>query len=695
MARRFVLKTDNTPAPSRLTIDYAAELNTQQLAAVQAPGGPVLVIAGAGTGKTRTLVYRVAYLVETGTPPEQIVLLTFTRRASREMLARASAVLDGRCNRVRGGTFHSFCLNILRDHAPAIGFSQKFSIMDAADDADVIDVLRTARGLHKSQQRFPRKRTLQSIFSAAVNREMPIEEVLAYQYPQFMGHLDVMTSLQAEYETYKRAHGLMNYDDLLRYTLELLQSSDKVRVQIGTVCRHVLVDEYQDTNRLQAQLVECLASVHNNVMVVGDDAQSIYRFRGADFRNIFAFPEQFAGTQVLKLEQNYRSTQPILDLANHIMKEARQKYDKALFSRREGEELPGLVAAPDDRFESRFVSQMILELREQGIPLNRMAVLFRSSANAFDLEVELGQRDIPYVKYGGMKLSEAAHIKDVISHMRVLENPQDAVAWNRVLQLLPGVGPKTAQELIGWITDASGDPFELENRPFSPRYVEALKALFKVLRPLVNPQKSLTAQLEALVTYYEPLMKKKYFEDYPKRMQDLDHFVALAENVQNRTVFLSSLVLDPIELSALDTNPVDDDEAPLVLSTIHSAKGLEFHTVFLIHALDGILPSGYALKEDAGIDEELRLLYVAITRAEDNLFITYPVLQYRRHQGEFLSNPSRFVEGIPESLLEPWSLIEDSAVQATETPPQLGESETAAEKTPGKAEDTEPPVLPF
>ena len=292
------------------------------------------------------------------------------------------------------------------------------------------------------------------------------------------------------------------------------------------------------------------------------------------------------------------------------MTEARQKYDKALFSRREGEELPGLVAAPDDRFESRFVSQMILELREQGIPLNRMAVLFRSSANSFDLEVELGQRDIPYVKYGGMKLSEAAHIKDVISHMRVLENPQDAVAWNRVLQLLPGVGPKTAQELIGWITEASGDPFELENRPFSPRYVEAVKALFKVLRPLVNPQKSLTAQLEALVTYYEPLMKKKYFEDYPKRMQDLDHFVALAENVQNRTVFLSSLALDPIELSALDTNPVDDDEAPLVLSTIHSAKGLEFHTVFLIHALDGILPSGYALKEDAGIDEELRLLYL-------------------------------------------------------------------------------------
>lgn len=689
MARRFVLKTDNTPAKIRLTIDYAAELNPQQLEVVQAKGGPLLVVAGAGTGKTRTLVYRVANLVETGTPPEQIVLLTFTRRASREMLARASAVLDGRCNRVRGGTFHSFCLNILRDHANLAGLPKKFNILDASDDADVIDVLRSARGLHKSQQRFPRKKVLQSIFSASVNRDLPIEELLVTKYPQFMMHLDTLTTLQAEYEDYKRQHGLVNYDDLLRYTEELLQKNEKVRLQVATGCRHILVDEYQDTNRLQAKLVELLSSVHNNVMVVGDDAQSIYRFRGADFRNIFDFPNQFAGTQVLKLEQNYRSTPAILDLANHIMTEASQKYDKELFSKRENGELPGLVAASDDRYESRFVSQMILQLREEGIPLNRMAVLFRSSANSFDLEVELGQRDIPYVKYGGMKLSEAAHIKDILAHLRILENAQDAVAWNRVLQLLPGIGPKTAQDMISWITGPGEDPFELENRPFSPRYIESIKELFQVLRPMVNPQKSLVSQLESLVTYYEPLLKKKYFEDYPKRQQDLDHFIALAENVTDRTTFLSSLALDPIELSALDTDPVNDDEAPLVLSTIHSAKGLEFHTVFLIHALDGIIPSGYALKEDASVDEELRLLYVAITRAEDNLFISYPILQYRRHHGEFLSNPSRFVENIPEALLEPWSLIEDTAVQETTPPGQL------ESHNPKEEDDADSDLLPF
>jgi DNA helicase-2/ATP-dependent DNA helicase PcrA len=261
-----------------------------------------------------------------------------------------------------------------------------------------------------------------------------------------------------------------------------------------------------------------------------------------------------------------------------------------------------------------------------------------------------------------MKLNEAAHVKDMLAHLRILENPKDAVAWNRVLQLLPGVGPKTAQDLVEWVTTSAAEPFELENRPYSPRYIEALKTLFGMLRALYGGSKSLFEQLEALAAYYEPLLKNKYFEDYPKRSQDLEHFIDLAHNVNDRTAFLSSMALDPIELTALGTDPVDDDEAPLVLSSIHSAKGLEFHSVFLIHALDGILPSGYALKEDEGIDEELRLLYVAVTRAEENLFISYPVLQHRRRQGDYFSNPSRFVEGIPHELLEPWSLTEEAPV---------------------------------
>lgn len=698
MARRFVLKADTHAPETRLQIDYAGELNPQQHAAVTVPGGPVLVIAGAGTGKTRTLVYRVAYLVETGTPPENIVLLTFTRRSSREMLTRATALLDGRCSRVQGGTFHSFCLGVLRRYASQLGFPNNFTILDSSDSADVIDVLRTAMGLHKADKRFPRKRTLQSIFSAVTNRELALETILESRYPQFLDHHDILQDMLGRYAHYKQHYGLMDYDDLLAHTLRLMQDDEKIRQQIAAKCRQVLVDEYQDTNRLQARLVQQFASVHGHVMAVGDDAQSIYRFRGADPANIFAFTEQFPGTQVLKLEQNYRSTQPILDLANHLIQRATRRYDKQLFTSRpdaDGER-PALVAAPDDRFESRFVCQVLLELREQGTPLNRMAVLFRSGFNSYDLEVELNRRNIPFVKYGGLKLSEAAHIKDVLAHLKVAENPQDAVSWNRILQLLEGVGPKTAQQLIEWITEGESDTFELPERPYQPRYIEALKALFEALRSVRQPNKTLVRQVETILDYYQPILRRKHYEDYPKREQDLDHFVGLAENFPSRADFLSSLALDPIELTAIDAEALDDDEAPLILSTIHSAKGLEFHTVFLIHALDGVLPSGYALKDSESLDEELRLLYVAVTRAEENLFISYPMIQYQRFRGEYLPNPSRFLEGVPEKLLEPWSLVEETAptLEAATPAPAL-----PAAPTPPPTSSTRPPPtddgLPF
>ncbi len=685
MARRFVLKADPQPSHVHLTIDYAGELNPQQYAAATAPGGPALVIAGAGSGKTRTLIYRVAYLVETGTPPENIILLTFTRRAAREMLTRAGVLLDGRCHKVRGGTFHSFCLTLLRRYAPLIGFPVHFSVLDASDSADVLDVLRTAAGLHRSGKRFPRKKTLQAMFSSAVNRELALEDLVAARYPQFVEYLADLCALQADYEQYKRQYGLMDYDDLLRQTLVLFEQQDRIRREVGAACRQVLVDEYQDTNRLQAALVRQFASVHGNVMAVGDDAQSIYRFRGAEARNIFAFPQQFPGARVLKLEQNYRSSQPILDLANHLLMRARRKYEKHLFSDRKDGNPPVIVAAPDDRFESRFVCQVLLDLREQGVPLHRMAVLFRSSFNSYDLEVELNRRNIPFVKYGGLKLSEAAHIKDVAAHLRVAENPMDAVAWTRILQLLEGVGPKTAQDLVTWITSAAEDPFALENRPYSPRYVEALKALFHMLRTIRRPGHSLTLQVETIVQYYEPILRTKYFEDYPKRQQDLEHFVSLAGNFEGRTDFLSSLALDPIELTALDAEPLDSDEPPLVLSTIHSAKGLEFNTVFLIHALDGVLPSVYAFEDEDALDEELRLLYVAVTRAEENLFISYPVIQYRRFQGEYLSSPSRFITDTPERLLEPWTLVEENA-------PALLEERLSSDE---RQEGTDTALLPF
>lgn len=666
MARQFLLRKDSDSSRREFQIDYRGELNDQQYAAATAGTGPVLVIAGAGTGKTRTLVYRVAYLVETGVPPDEILLLTFTRRAAREMLSRASDLLDGRCSRVDGGTFHSFCLSILRRHAPRIGFPNNFNILDSADAADVLDILRTSREYHRLDKRFPRKKTLQTIISTVWNRGIKLQELLETQYPQFVEFVEQLRTLAHDFEQYKIRHGLMDYDDLLRRTLDLFQQHDSVRKQVAAKCRHVLVDEYQDTNAMQAALVRAFASVHGNVMAVGDDAQSIYRFRGADFRNIFGFPGQFPSTKLLKLEHNYRSTQPVLDLANHVLKQAHRKYEKELFSDRNEGELPAVVAATDEQEEASFVAQMMLELRESGVPMHGMAVLFRSSFNSYELEIELGRRNIPYVKYGGMKLSEAAHVKDVAAYLRVAENPLDAVAWNRILQLIKGVGPKTAAEIIEWTTDHQDEPFALQGRPFAPRYADELQRLFSMLRSLRGDGVSVQSQVETVLSYYEPLLKDRYFEDYQKREQDLDHFAGLAAGYSSRSEFLSALAIDPVELTALDAEPEVEDERPVVLSTIHSAKGLEFDVVFIIRALEGVLPSAYSIRDADALDEELRLLYVAITRARQELFISYPMIQHRRYSGEYFSDVSRFVADVPESLLEPMQLVRDAAAHQPE-----------------------------
>jgi DNA helicase-2/ATP-dependent DNA helicase PcrA len=687
VARRFVLKKEPDLAPpSHLTIDYAGELNEQQHAAATAGDGPVLIVAGAGTGKTRTLVYRVAYLIETGTAPETILLLTFTRRAAREMLGRAAALLDGRCERVRGGTFHAFCLQILRRHAKALGYPTNFTILDAVDAGDVIDVLRTERGLHRSKKRFPKKRTLQKIFSSVANRGMDLADVLEQTYPQFLIHLDEIEDLGRAFMGYKRQHGLMDYDDLLAKTVELFETSEAVREKVAGACRYVLVDEYQDTNRLQARLVEHFASVHGNVTAVGDDAQSIYRFRGADVGNILAFPDTFPGTRLFKLERNYRSTQPILDLANHVLEQAKRKYEKHLYTEKTDGEKPALVAAQDDRWQSRFVCQMLLQLREEGTPLNRMAVLFRSGYNSYDLEVELDRRRIPFVKFGGLKLTEAAHIKDVVAHLRVAENPLDVVAWNRVLKLIEGIGPKTAQELLAWIL-AQEDPYGLDAPVVSPRFEARLRQLGETLQKMRSEELPLPVQVELLLDYYQPLLERIYFEDHPKRAQDLESFAGIVEGHRSRGALLESLALDPIDLTATDVEGTHKDEPPLILSTIHSAKGLEFDTVFLIQALDGVLPSQYAVKDDAELDEELRLLYVALTRAETNLFVSYPTVQYRRRSGDFFTNPSRFLADVPEKLLEPWTLAEESESE----PAQL---EAAPPRLPPAARDTSD-GLPF
>ncbi len=685
MARTFLLARDEAPAPV-YRIDYARALNAAQHAAATAPGGPTLVVAGAGTGKTRTLVYRVAYLVESGVAPERIVLLTFTRRAAREMLTRAATLLDGRCEGVEGGTFHSLCSRILRRFAPRLGLPHGFSILDASDAADVLDVLRTQAGHDRSKTRFPRKGTLQSVVSAARNRGQTVEDALAERAPQFAQHAEAVAEIARAYARYKHEHALLDYDDLLLETLRLFDAHPDVQETVASGMHHVLVDEYQDTNAAQAALVERFASVHGNVMVVGDDAQSIYGFRGADVDGIFAFPDRFAGTRAVALTENYRSTQPILDLANAVQRLARRRYDKSLVASGEaagttaGEpELPAVVTAADERTESRFVAQAILQLREAGTPLARMAVLFRSAFHSFDLEVELGRRGIPFVKYGGMKLAEAAHVKDVLAYLKVADNPRDAPAWMRLLKLLPGVGGKTALAIAAWITSETDLPFEVpENAPRLRRHAHALAALLALVRRLRSgdgadapgAESPLGAQLEAVLAAYDPLLREAYAEDFPRRQQDLDHLAGLAASYPSRRALLEALALEPVELSALDADGGGpDDEAPLVLSTIHSAKGLEFDTVFVIHLLDGFLPSQHSLGSDRDIDEEVRLFYVAVTRAERHLFLSYPALQHRRRAGDVFARPSRFLGTLSPAVLEPMTLVESPSSARPPAPP--------------------------
>lgn len=655
--KKFTLQKDDLRKPENYSIDYKELLNSAQYEAVMHQQGPALLIAGAGTGKTRTLIFRLARLIESGVNASNILLLTFTRRSASEMLRRASQILDDRCRRVQGGTFHHFCSKLLHQHAEHIDFPENFTIIDASDAMDTIHLLRGQIDAENLKSRFPKKSTLYSIFSSSINKQINIEDLIEDEYPQFKKHTETVESLFLNYQRYKEKNFVMDFDDLLIRTRDLLKNNESVRMKISSELHHVMVDEYQDTNALQSELTRLLSSVHNNVMAVGDDAQSIYSFRGADHKNMMQFPEQFSNTKIIKLEENYRSTQRILDLANQILQQATYKFDKELFTCNPEGDLPGLVKAANMNDQSRFLTQMILNLREQGDELSNMAVLFRNGRDSFDLEVELNKKDIPYVKYGGQKFTEAAHIKDVLSHLRIVINPMDTISWNRVLMLIDGIGPKTAQQLFEY-AQTSENPLQPDQAPdVSDRYLSQLKALSELFGQLKLLDGSVSEQLRAVVDYYAVFCKKR-FDDYPKRMKDLETFVDISGTYISLEQMIEEIALDPIEATALETEASEKEENPLVLSTIHSAKGLEWGTVFIMQCLDGILPSSYSIEEPEQLDEEIRLMYVAVTRAKSQLFLTYPAL-FQSFYGDYFSNPSRFIDSVPEKILEPWILVED------------------------------------
>ena len=654
--KKFVLSGEDSGI-SLSSISYADLLNESQYDAVMHQTGPALLVAGAGTGKTRTLVYRVARLIESGVDPSQILLLTFTRRAAHEMLTRASQLLDDRCRRVEGGTFHHYCSKLLHRYSKNIGYPENFTVIDSSDAMDAIHLIRSRLEIPKNISRFPRKSTLYSIFSTSVNKQKNIRETVEEEYPHFIKQIKNIEGIFHNYQSYKEINNVMDFDDLLIKTNDLFIQNPEILQEVSGRIQHVMVDEYQDTNALQAELARHFSSVHQNIMAVGDDAQSIYSFRGADHRNMLRFPEIFPGTKVIKLEENYRSTQQILDLANRVLSLASHKFDKKLYTNNEVGDLPGLVKSANMNDQSRFITQMILNLREQGHDLNDIAVLFRNGRDSYDLEVMLNRKNIPFVKYGGQKFTEAAHVKDVLAHLKVFINPKDTISWNRILTLIEGIGPKTAEELFQWAQEG-GDPFRPDQAPnISDRYILQLRALGELFTILKRLTGSVTEQLQKVVEYYASFCKKR-FDDHPKRMKDLEAFVDISGTYRSLEAMIEEIALDPIEATAIDTEATQKDEPPLILSTIHSAKGLEWGTVFLIQCLDGILPSAYAMDDPDQMDEEIRLLYVAVTRSKKFLFMTYPALFQSRY-GDYFSNPSRFLDEIPDQLLEPWILLEE------------------------------------
>ena len=654
----YVLKRHESDHPrSELSRDYASELNPQQLAAVEVVNGPALVIAGAGSGKTRALVYRVARLIDLGIEPSSILLLTFTRKSSQEMLGRVGLLMGSQSDRVMGGTFHSVANYLLRRYGRSIGLESGFTIMDRGDSEDLVNFVRGQIGLTDMNKRFPRKRTIVDMFSKCANTLQTLDDVVLSEYSHFSQFLSELTNLHKAYEVTKRQRQLVDYDDLLTRLRELLTTDEPAQRRISETFRYILVDEYQDTNRLESEVVRNLAATHDNVMVVGDDSQSIYAFRGATFRNIMEFPTLFPGTRIFKLEENYRSTQSVLNLANALIEQASEKYSKTLFTNKSEGALPVLAQAVGENPQSRFIAQRILELREEGVPLHEIAVLFRSSFHAFDLEIELSKRDIPFIKRGGYKFIETAHVKDLLAHLRVVHNPMDAISWNRLLQLIEGVGQKKAKDVIALMQQGE-HPYEVL-RHSTGRASQGLRHLSLMLDAVLEVEDgSPPDQINVALEYYLPILKDHY-DDYPKRIRDLEHLVVMAERYRDLEGYLADLTLEPPDQSVINVDPEDRDHERLILSTIHSAKGLEWKCVFVIWLVDGRFPSSYSFLTDDELEEERRLLYVAVTRAKQHLYLTYPINVYDKVTGSVLSKPSRFFDDVSPSLIQPMSLVEE------------------------------------
>jgi DNA helicase-2/ATP-dependent DNA helicase PcrA len=679
MSREYTLQ--RAPAANTINIDYAAELNEQQLAAVTASPGPLLVIAGAGSGKTRTLTYRVAYLLENGIDPRNILLLTFTNKAARQMLDRVANLLPVDASGLWGGTFHSIGNRMLRRHGSALGYSSAFTIMDREDQKDLIDTVVAAAGINPKEIRFPKGDVLAEIFSFVINTETPIDALLAEKFPYFLPLLEQITDVHQRYEKKKKSTNSMDFDDLLEKTLRMLKEHEHIADFYRRQFQFILVDEYQDTNKIQADFIDTLAAQHRNVMVVGDDAQSIYSWRGANFKNILAFPERYPDAQVFKIELNYRSVPEILQVANAAIAANVKQFRKELAATRASNAFrPAVVGLNDGSEQARFIAQRILELRDEGVELDDIAVLYRAHYHAIELQLELSRRGIPYVITSGVRFFEQAHVKDVTAFVRFVANPRDEVAFKRMVKLLPGIGNKSADNYWNAFVAGIGDPGPesataatagitdpgynfgalLRAIPVGAKSKKSWEQLAHTLDEIAPggqpnpPSEMITSIVEAIYDDYA----KANFTNYELRREDLNQLAAFARQFKDVNEFLSQLAL----ISNIDAEPALDqstDTEAVNLSSVHQAKGLEYHSVFVIWLTDGMFPSTRSLETRDAIEEERRLFYVAITRARDELYLTYPHMRLSGGFGDIFQRPSRFLKEIPTELVEDWQIRRD------------------------------------
>lgn len=659
---KYVLKTASKGIAS--TIDYRKELNPEQFRVVSEADGPCLVLAGAGSGKTRTLIYRVAYLLEHGVRPEEILLVTFTNKAAAQMRDRVETLLETKAKALWCGTFHHIGNRILRIHSKAIGLSDGFGILDDEDSRTLVKNCIKSLNCENTQARFPKARVVQAIISFAANSRQIVSAVVSRHYAYLAQFTKDFERVRLLYEEKKRKTSHLDYDDLLIRWIELLQKAPEVRERLTRQFRYCLVDEYQDTNRLQDEIMGILSSHHKNLLVVGDDAQSIYSFRAAEIKNILDFPERHERSKIFKLETNYRSTPPILELANASISHNARQFPKTLHSARtdlKNASIPQLVKVRDTRQEAAFIAQRIMEFKQSDISLDRIAVLFRARYQAAELELELAKRGIPYVIRGGVRFFEQAHIKDTLSYLRLLANPLDELAWTRALTLQQGIGGGYAEKIFEAAQKETCGFEKIVSPAFGERFPakvrEALSGFKKILKSLLK--EGVFSSPGSLI---EEVLNNGYqkhvllnFENARDRLEDLRELVNFAHTYKSLKEFLADVTLrEGFKGESLAEGEAknDGEEAPLILSTIHQAKGLEWHAVFVIGLAEGLFPHAKSMEDEDELEEERRLFYVAVTRAQDDLILTHAMTRYDYKAGMVINRPSCFVEELPSDATQ-------------------------------------------